>query len=221
MSGNGLSTSPNSASPHRSTDKLFSIEMNGIHPSHNDTPPPLPPPYNLEEFTPHEEIDIGSEVLESVPGAETAIYTKICKPSIKRKLPSPPPPPHSLREPVEPVSTSISEAEPPPPHNTDISSLVLERPPHETIIYTEIDLSAKKKESAISTTIQEVDSDKVIYSDISKLSKSPSGHVVYADLNLIRAQTFGQSGDLIKKAPEKVVYADIDSVREASMKNRI
>lgn len=207
-----------------------------------------------------EEIHIGAIKVEN----EKVVYSQVQKPSIRKS-------PKSDTDNSTPTFAIVDEKKdpkvsqsqerfpeptsPPPPVPSrigDTSPAHLDyKPSAEKILYTEISLPAAKKGEEKegerkgenpSSPKQIAAPERVLYSDISKLSRSPSGRIVvcandpntsltnetqpsanplYADLNLIRSQTQSRKEGGAKDSsttpppnPEKVVYAEVDSIRK-------
>ena len=152
----------------------------------------------------HEEINING-VGGAQNDSDKVIYSKVNKPRKKPSnsapsRPPPPLPPVLTDENGQPINLDDRETSPIPIPNTQY--------PPNTVLYADLNISPSSKPPGVAP----VDPEKVIYSDISQLSRTASGHVVYADLNMMQSQVKSSKPAVALNA-EKVVYVDIDAMR--------
>ena len=157
----------------------------------------------------HEEIDINASGTPNGYEKEPVLYSKINKPRKKPVISSvnplspPPLPPVLLSESGQPINLDPDSQ----PQVTSSDPTDSEVPP-DKVLYADLTIAPSSKPPGSVP----LDPEKVIYSDISQLRRTASGHVVYADLNMLSSQV-NSAKPTVALNSEKVVYVDIDAIK--------
>ncbi|XP_003387762.2 PREDICTED: uncharacterized protein LOC100640584 [Amphimedon queenslandica] len=168
----------------------------------------------IKRFDHHEEIDISTSETPNGYEKEPVLYSKVNKPRKKPDVSavnplSPPPlsppalPPVLLSDSGQPINLDPDSQ----PLVTSSDPSDSEVPP-DKVLYADLTIAPSSKPPGSVPS----DPDKVVYSDISQLRRTASGHVVYADLNMLSSQV-NSSKPTVALNSEKVVYVDIDAIK--------